>query len=457
MPTRRTHLLSIALTPTTAEIVEAKRSDKSVKIVRRSTHVFAERAGLESPAALGSALAEHLDEQGYGTRHAVIGLCSRWVLARHKQAPPADPDAMRGIVNLQIEREFAGGSADMVFDYLLSPSSEDTSKAKLLLAGVQRSVLQQAKQAALAAGLKVELITATPLAAVAGYPGTVVAVEQGVATVLQVVDRAVTGLSSFAANPAAPGDPLTRERFIADLSRGLLQLPGSTNEAAMVLLLPTSVSEGDAQALTELACERFGTARYVQQDAAERLAEHATNNASPIINFLDSRLAPPKPQRFSSTAQWLIRAAVIVLLIVGTIGYLWFDATSSRNALQADYDAIKDKAEELNQRRSDTRLAGRWYDKRPPALDCLLELTRTFPTEGEIRVETLTLRDDMTGIIECAAEDRATLDRYFSQMKRSEALKQVNLGSVRPAGGRSTWIDFPIAFEFDAKAERGEQ
>ena len=103
------------------------------------------------------------------------------------------------------------------------------------------------------------------------------------------------------------------------------------------------------------------------------------------------------------------------------------------------------------------RSAGPWYDKRPPALDCLLELTRTFPLEGEIRVETLTLRDDMTGSIECSAEDRTTLDRYFSKMKQSESLKQINLGSVRPAGGQSTWINFPIAFEFDANAKGESQ
>jgi len=85
----------------------------------------------------------------------------------------------------------------------------------------------------------------------------------------------------------------------------------------------------------------------------------------------------------------------------------------------------------------------------------MLALTRTFPSEGEIRVETLTLSEANEGLIDCAAEDRRTMDDYFERMQSFEALRAINRGSVRPSGGNGTWIDFPIAFRFDASAARG--
>ena len=172
-----------------------------------------------------------------------------------------------------------------------------------------------------------------------------------------------------------------------------------------------------------------------------------------MIDFNATRLTEPRKPRLPTGVRWAIRAAVLALLIGGTAAYLWLDAASRRDALQAELDTISAKAEELRVVVDDTQSAQTWYDKRPPALDCLLELTRTFPTQGEIRVETLTLREDMTGQIDCAAEDSETMDDYFIKMQRSDKLLQINRGSVRPAGGSSTWIDFPISFKFDPAGE----
>ncbi len=454
MANARSHLVAIALTPTAAQIAEVKRSGARVQVLQNSTLVLTEDTGLHAPEALGEALAEHLRQHKYGCKHAVVGLCPRWVLGRHKRVPVADRDAMRGIVNLQIEREFAGSSAEMAFDYLLDKTSVDVDRqAPLLIAGVRRSVLEQALQVTEAAGLKVESVTPTTLAAAPGRSGTVVLVEQGVAGVMRVQGGVVVGLGSCPVGAGGLGDEATRSRFLSDLARSLLQLPGADDENGLTVLLPASASEADARALNAAAAERFGVVQCHAQSAAELLAGHATGADASLIDFRNSRLAPPKPQRLSSTARWLIRAAVIVLLIGGTAGYFWFDATSRRDALRAELGTIQDKADELDAIRKDTKLAEGWYDERPPTLDALLELTRTFPTEGAIRVETLTLSDDMTGQIECTAEDSETKDAYFVKMQQSKALLNVDPGSIRPSGGRNRWIDFPISFRFNPDAE----
>lgn len=454
MPSQRSHLLSIALTPTGADIVEAKRAGQGVQIVRRSTLAFAPDAGLDTPTVLGSSLGKHLSEQGYSTKHAVIGLCPRWVLARHKHVPPADTEALRGIVNLQIEREFAAGAADMHFDYVLGEAPDPSGQMALLLVGVRQALLRQIEQVALAAGLRLEGITPTTLSiASPNQSGLAVLVEPGITGVMRLHNGSVHGLVSCSADVPGLAEQAGQERLLTDLSRCSLQLPSTEADQQLSLVLPASVAEQDANALASFAKERFGDVKVRRVDSAESLAEHVLSSDKGVIDFNASRLAAPTRRRLSPTAQWLIRAAVLVLLIGGTGAYLWLDATSRRDALQDELDLISDKAAELDEIRIDARLAERWFGKRPPVLDAMLELTKTFPTDGQIRVETLVMQGDLDCQIECTAEDRQTMDRYFSQMQQSAKLTAVNRGSVRPSGGKSSWIDFPVSCQFDPKGQ----
>ena len=458
MASNRSHLLSIALTPTSAQVVEAKRAGTGVQIVRRSTLTFAAGAGLEAPTALGTALGEHLKQQGYGTRHAVIGLCPRWVLARHKLVPPADAEAMRGIVNLQIEREFSGSASDLSFDYLLGPIEAEQGQRSLLLAAVRKPVLQQVAQVALSAGLRIQAITPTTFAAGnATQSGTVIVIEDGAAGVMRVQGGAVLGLTACSADPSTLGQASARERLLADLSRCRMQLPGGEVDGQTILIQPTSVDDADARALTQLTAERFGTAEHLQVDSAQLLAEHALEHSDSLIDYNDSRLAVVSRRRLSPRAAWLVRAAVLVLLIGGVVGYLWLDATSRRDELRVEYELIKDDAAELDKMLADTRLAEGWFDKRPPALDVMRELTRTFPTDGQIRVKSLTMQSDMDCQIECTAEDFQTMDRYLRAIERSTQLLQVDPGSVRESSSTSKWVDFPITFRYEPAGKADKQ
>lgn len=454
MPNPRSHLLCITLTPGSAHLVEARRGAEAVQVLRRSTLALTDETGLSQPAALGAALAEHIKAQGYTTRHAAIGLCPRWVLTRHKQVPPADAETLRGIVNLQIEREFAGGAAEIAFDYLVGEAASGQANAPLILAGVRSAVLAQVKQASLAAGLRIEAITPTTLAA-ADRDGTVVFVEDGIAGVMRVSDGRVLAMSSFSVDTAALHDEPARSQLVSGLARCLLQLPGADGDTGLTLILPLSVAEADAKRVTDAVRERFGSVDARQADAAELLAIHATHAEVALIDFNAPRLAPPRRQRLSTRTKWGLRAALVAVLVIGGVTYLWMDATARRDALQAELDGIRDTAEQLDTTLAHARHAETWFEDRPPTLDSMLALTRTFPSEGEIRVETLTLSEANEGLIDCAAEDRRTMDDYFERMQSFDTLREINRGGVRPSGGSGTWIDFPIAFRFDASAARG--
>ena len=456
MPAQRNHLLTITLTPDTVRIVEAKRAGHGVKVLRNSSLEMSDGVGLDHPAALGTALTEHLQAEGYSTRHAVIGLSSRWILARHKPVPPADADAMRGIVNLQIEREFAGGASEMTFDYTNTTVTPADGQSSILLAGVRNKILNQVQQTAVHAKLKLVGITPTAIAAASRHDGAVILIDGGVASVMRVQQGSLLGVASCTADLSTLANSEGHSKLTGDLSRALLQLPSGDSENKTALLLPTSIDDGNAQQLTDSLQVRLGETHVQRVDSAKLLAEHILSPNVEVIDFNDSRLAAPPPSRLSPVMQWVVRAAVVALLAGGTLGYLWYDAASTRDSLQADYDAIKDKAEELKGLRDDIRVYGTWYDDRPAVLECMLELTRTFPKEGEIRVKTLLMNNDMTGQIDCEAADRKTMDAYFTQMQQSKALVEVNRGGVRQSPGRGTSIDFPISFRFDPSEGGGQ-
>jgi len=329
MPNPRSHLLCITLTPGSAHLVEARRGAEAVQILRRSTLALTEETGLSQPAALCAALAEHIKAQGYTTRHAVIGLCPRWVLTRHKKVPAADAATLRGIVNLQIEREFAGGASEIAFDYLIGEAASGQANAPLVLAGVRSAVLAQVKQAALAAGLRIEAITPTTLAA-ADRDGTAVFVEDGLAGVMRVRGGRVLAMSSFSVDTAALHDEQARSHLVSGLSRCLLQLPGADGDTGLSLILPLSVAEADAKRVTDAVRECFGSVDSRQADAAELLAIHATQAEVALIDFNAPRLAPPRRQRLSTRSRWGLRAALIALLVIGGVTNLWMDATARR-------------------------------------------------------------------------------------------------------------------------------
>jgi Tfp pilus assembly PilM family ATPase len=453
MSTPRTTILAIAFTPTSADVAEVRRAGKRVEVLGHTRYAFPPSIGLDQPAVLGEALAEHLQANGISARHAVVGLCPQWVLARRIQVPPTDRDAIRGIVNLQIERGFAGSASEMAFDYWLGAATAGGNEAPLVLAGARKKIVQQAEQAVAAAGLRVEAVTPTAFAAATDRRGVVVQLEDGVAGVVAMRDNAIEALASCPVDLARLDESASRKQLLDDLTRCTMQLSGSAARDGVTLILPTTLADADVERLAEEAQERFDAVNIERADAPTLLARHALATGGSAIRLNDSKLDRPPRRTMSPRVKWALRAAVVTLLIAATGLYLWTDATARRDALQSELDAIRSTADELAQLQRDTSLASQWYDKRPPALECMLELTRTFPQQGAIRVETLTLREDMSGQIDCTASDRDTMDMYFNQMQASDALLNINRGPVRPSGGNSTWIDFSVAFRFDPKAK----
>lgn len=396
-------------------------------------------------AALGQALRAHLAEQGYAGRRVAVGLPGAWVLARRWDVPPVEDAALAGIVRLRVEKEFASGSARLAFDYTDTPPLG--GQRGVLLVGVREDRLTAVREMLAAAGLQPVNIGVTALSVAAedsgGDAGRCVVLEGSATTlVVQAAGRAV-GLASTstAADPA---------RWTGDVSRLLATTPAPAEGGPLQFI--NLSADADQAALVAAGAMRWSEAVTRQADGAEAVGRAALSREAAAIDWLSDRMTPPKPRRVGRAMAWAIRVAAAVLLVGVVTGYFWIDATRQRDALRDEHIAIKADAQRLGEMHERTRAAAGWFDERPPVLDCLLELTRAFPKEGEVWVTQFSLDDDRRGVVRGKALDKETMLAYLQAMQRSAALQETQLRDWNESGREQRVVVFEITFRYDGAA-----
>jgi len=463
MAKQHANLLGIAITETSVQVAECRGTGRSAKAGRRSSFEIDAGEVFESPERFGERLAEHLKQEGYSAKHAAVGLCGRWVLARAMALPSAEGATLAGMVRLKIEREFAGGQVDLCFDYQDAPPAAATgatatsAQRDLLLVGMPKRRLEKLQRGIVAAGLELTRVGATPLdlCASADRDGLGLVVDPAGITLTHRVAGRCAGFATAGYDTTGAGtDNASTKQLVAAASR--LAMTNFAGASGPVVLADTAELDADARAAIAAAlAEKFGPCDTAAADAAFAAAREAS--AADTVNLLDSKLAVAPPRTLPGYAKWLIRAAVLFLLVGGVVGYLWVDANRELTTLQDEYDTIEDSAARLQTVREDTRAAAGWFDDRPPVLDCLLELTHTFPKRGRIWVTALTIEPDASGTVSCRADDEDTMWDYVRAMDASPRLSDVVLRRQNDAGRQADELVFDVSFRYRESAEPEEE
>jgi hypothetical protein len=233
------------------------------------------------------------------------------------------------------------------------------------------------------------------------------------------------------------------------------------------------VRNGDLPLLgvtTTEASRNGGGRKYA---AAVALALSAIGDGPTVpIDFLHSRLAPPKPQRI---APWMIwsAAAALILIAALVVGYLDLDVKEKKLAdIQTHYKAEEKAIASADAFVTKVSFAQGWHGGDPRYLACLRDMTLLVPEDGQIYLTSLILRNKDPGKLDprqgasaatkAAAEARHivvnvvgkaptqkdALELYKRFQSKKGFFVDLKQFSTQPAGGRSQEVTFSFACEY---------
>ena len=466
-------MLGLAVAERSMIAVEVVAVGGRYRAVRAATFVYPDQASLDSPAQLGKAVRQFLRAEGFSARRCVIGLEAKWLMAREKLIPPGSDDSLAGILSIQAEREFTSDYAELVLDYV-GPIDTHQGRQVLLVAASGRHV-EQLRTLATQAGLKPVAITATTMAladssdpADAGDclllhltpDGAELAVRAGGS--VRLLRRLSVAIAQDDSSDAAGGwmnDLAGQLRRVISL---LPDPPDAEGERQLHVWNRAGLDEGSLDALAGQISAKAKLCDSLADVDLASLSDIATADAAvaaclgaaglrgqlPEVDFLHAKLAAPKQRamgkRSIRIAAGLVATAVICILLL----WHWTHTQHEVDVLAKQITKMAPGVSKTQDIVDRIRFARAWHDRQPTYLDCLRDLTMTFPVEGSIWTTSLSIQDDMQMVFSGkAVNEKAVLD-VLDKLKDSPAFSQVRQLYLREAGEGQSEIAFAITVHY---------
>jgi hypothetical protein len=481
---RSGNFLGVAVSDRSVTCAEVAIGSGDRRTVRRTaTFTFPTELTLDSPDALGQALAAFLRQRKFTASRVVVGVPARWLIAIEKEVPPADDSAARAMLRLQAERLAVAESGDVVFDFAGRTSSSAISK--VLLVGMVRDKLHRVEQMMDAAGMSVIAITSTGLTLAAAAArakgldhnaaagvlmlgrngGEVIWRNDGAPRMLRHVAYLMNGHGH---PPIAPlGAELHRAVAFAaangNAASELLVVDGVGLPAEQVTQLgerigvPVRTDDGvkalrvtvDAGAVAEKETETE-TSTLGRFAPAMALAVAAAKPELLPLDFRHSRLAPAPVQRLSRAQVWGI--AIGALVAIGLIT-LFFTIRSKEHTL-ADLDsqltAMKNQIAEAQSNVERVKYGRGYFEARPPILDCIRELSMSISDNERIWLTNVGYREGNRFTISGKASDPKTPVNFSDRLRGNPHFTDVRMPSgIVEADPKTREVSFTVSFQFN--------
>ncbi|MCY3023882.1 MAG: hypothetical protein NTW87_33300 [Planctomycetota bacterium] len=447
------------------QVAEISGGSGGCRLLRSAEFLLGEADSLQDPAALGRKLGQFLKEQGFSATQATVGLPAQWLMLKERTLPPATAEMTHSMLLIQAERDFSLEPADLTLDYVPGQAT-DEGQAVMLVAALRERV-EQVRALAEAAGLRLQVITASTLAlAAASQRADVLYFGPNGA---ELVTRGGDGLPRL--RHIAPGS-VVRNRGSQSAA---LELAGELRRAVALSQRsggPSEITVWDdigiePALLRELAAEMkmpVTLGERFQAAAVEGLAPtHAAAGAAVAlcqfipalapVDLLHSRLAVKPPPKLSSRVIW---SSVAVVALLAGAAYMivdWRQSAVEVAGLRQTRDEMKENVEAAKGFIARVTTAHTWYERRPNYLECLRTVTLCFPEEGRAWASSISVREDMRGILTGRAVDEKSVLDVLDRLKSSRALASVKMLHMRGTGTKSAEVSFGMSFVFQG-AER---
>ena len=355
--------------------------------------------------AFGAALGAFRRDKGFTARSVVVGLPAKWLVVKPKEVPQTDAATLADLLRLGAEAEFSSELKELVYDFVVS--DDGGAGDSVLLVATQRKYVEAVTAACEAAKLSAVAVTSSALvlgdatAKASGPNGMVLAVSAGGAEL--TVRR--NGAASVIRHLRGPDQPAA---FVSAVRRVVSTLPSSGGDRELVLWdqtgmdakllgeqLGVAVRAGDLPALgvgVSMAGVNGQSSRF---GPAVALAASVMGTGAPAVDFLHSRMAPPRTRRLPRWAKIAIGAGALVLLI-GIYGFVdlqheqgQLDAAKAHlAAMQGQLDSAKAFVDKVS-------FAKGWHAEDPRNLMCLRDLTIALLNDEQTYVTSVALRQNV--------------------------------------------------------------
>jgi len=431
---------------------------------------FEEKLNSDNAKALGQKLRQFLRTNHFSSKQAIIGIPTKWVVAKEIVAPPASPDALAGMLNIQAERAFSLNASELIFDYCGRTSVSEQSEVLLLAA--RREIVDQTKELMVAAGLEVRSMTVSALAFGKTLSKAGPEHQYGLytrPTYCEFWTQANGSPLSIQHVPMTPSKP-TADEYVELLTSTIQRLIllssqqghsppyrvtaydgcGLSNETIDLLneqLRPQiTVTNGGAGLLSEGA----GSPNHpeeAQSIAAVAVAITVAGTDKPPVDFLNPRIGLKKKTGRRPITVWASIIVAVCLVVLVAVLANW----------QADRRDIATYTQQLELMSEDITVARQvvdrilyatsWTSQEPVFLNCLRELTLAFPEEPTIWATNLRLSEN-AGALVGRAVDEESFYQVLDKIKQHKAFSNVQMIHIRNAGRDSRDKEFAVNFKF---------
>jgi hypothetical protein len=461
------HILGLAIDDSGVVATELSVRAGRTEIQATGELAWEQELTAETAKDLGDQLRRFLREHGFSSSRAVVGLAAKWVLAKEVDVPPANPDALAGILSIQAERAFSLDIDEMVFDYCGS-----AERGQVLLFAAPRQIVDRIKTLMEAAGLRVQSMTVSALACSGALSESDPQCRYGLyarPTYCEFWSQA-DGALQFVRHvpmvrdgtPAGYADLLTStiQRQVL-LSAGQDQSPPHEITAYDACGLSSETVDQINGRLGPHIVVRDGHAGlrsrglYVpdrpgaeQSVAATAVAMTAVGGAKPLVDFLNPRIGRKKVSPRTRLIAWASFAAVVCVISLVVVIADW-----QRN--EADIATYTDQLAKMSDDVTAAReivdrvsYAGSWTSHRPAFLDCLKDLAQAFPDEPSVWAQNLALTEDGRGSLTGKATSDASFYNVLDRIREDKAFADVQLIHFRNVGRNSLEKEFAVNFTF---------
>jgi len=439
--------------------------------VRRVGHwAFSEPFDAGLAQELGQQLKQYLRANHFSSKHAVVGIPTKWIVAREIVAPPANADALAGLLAIQAERAFSLNASELIFDYCGQPSTSESRK--ILLLAARRQMVDRIKEMAASAGLQVQGVTVSALAFDKALtkadvqPGfglyarptycefwSQSAGRPGVIQHVPMVSRNGTG-----------DDRL--QRLTAMIQRLMLLVPQQNQSPPYQVTIydACQAPEGMIDRLNERlapqitvrdggAALRGAGVGVAGSEAAEPIAAAAVamtgaGMGKPQVDFLNPRIGRRETSPHKRLMSWGAFAAVVGIVLVGAVFADWYrtrgeiaDYTQRLETMSGDLETAGAIVDRMEYARS-------WTSQKPEFLECLRQLTLAFPETPTVWATSLALTESAEGSLVGRAVDDASIIEVQDQIKQNGTFSDVQMIHIRDAGRNSSEREFAMKFKF---------